>query len=597
MTPFGEGFLQHGQFTAVFILITTSIALTPLSASALGPPVAPDIAQLAQDLSPKGLTNPTGPAAVPAPSPGTNVPGNPASAVVPHLDGLVFVPSPDKVTKSRIAATGVVLEGVTVPDEPAFRDLVNPYLGRPLKFGDLNRMKEAIVAFYRDHDRPIIDVQLPPQDATNGVVQLVLLEGRVGQVNVKGNEWFSTGSYRDALRLQPGDPIRNSTLQSDLDWINQNPFREATVVFSPGATTGDTDITIQAKDRFPLRVYASYDDSGTALTGFDRYSAGFNWGNVFGLGQQLNYQFSTSSDARSFLGNSASYVIPLPWRDTLTFAGDYVDTHGVVPPFTAEAGNFWDITARYAIQLPRLADYRQQITAGFDFKHNRNALQFGGIPVSNTPSDVDQFVVGYKGDEKDGFGRTSLNLQLFGSPGGLMGDNDDAHFAAVRTFSRSEYVYGNLVVQRLTQLPADFSFVLRGTGQLASTNLQPSEELGFGGYDSIRGYDEREVNSDNGIILTAELRSPTVSLGEAFGVPQLKDQLQFLVFFDYGAAYDERLIPGEPPVRHLASVGPGFVYTIDPYLKVVFDYGFQLHRTGFDNDHGSRGEVSVVVSY
>lgn len=45
------------------------------------------------------------------------------------------------------------------------------------------------------------------------------------------------------------------------------------------------------------------------------------------------------------------------------------------------------------------------------------------------------------------------------------------------------------------------AFEARFRGQLASTNLLPSEQMGLGGYNSVRGYLERQVNVDNGLIV------------------------------------------------------------------------------------------------
>jgi hemolysin activation/secretion protein len=86
-------------------------------------------------------------------------------------------------------------------------------------------------------------------------------------------------------------------------------------------------------------------------------------------------------------------------------------------------------------------------------------------------------------------------------------------------------------------------------------------------------------------------------LGELFGSQVVKDQLQFLGFWDYGAAHDHALLAGEPSEIPLSSLGFGVRYSINTYLSLRYDYGFQLLSTGFDNDHGSRSDLGIVVSY
>jgi hemolysin activation/secretion protein len=528
-----------------------------------------------------------------------------SEVLLPKLKGLVFVAKPEDVVKKGIQASGLIIRDVPVPDEGDFEDLADPYIGTKLTRGDLNGLIRKIILYYRAHDRPVVDVIVPEQDIATGTVQLIVLEGHVAKVTTTGNRWFSSEEIRDGITLQPGDEIRASRLKDDLDWLNSNPFHTTDVIYHPGEKMGATDLELQTQDRFPARFYGGYEDSGNAATGFDRYEAGLNWGDAFhlGLGQQLNYQYTTSGDGDSLRAHAGSYVIPLPWRNTLTFFGSYTDTKGSVPPLIGITGRSYQISGRYSIPLPTLTcqdlglRYKESVAAGFDYKYNKNALEFGGLPAGGTLYDVDQFVVSYDGALTDPYGQTTLDDQLYLSPGRWGGNNNDTAFNASHTLATSHYVYDTLALERLTRLPGDWSLILRGTLQFSDANLAPSEQLGFGGYDTIRGYDEREVNADEGYIFTTELRTPTISIGELCGHPEVRDQLQFLGFWDYGAASNHRLLPGEASETPLSSVGAGVRYTINTYVSVRFDYGFQLLRTGFDNDHGSRSDLGIVVSY
>jgi hemolysin activation/secretion protein len=93
------------------------------------------------------------------------------------------------------------------------------------------------------------------------------------------------------------------------------------------------------------------------------------------------------------------------------------------------------------------------------------------------------------------------------------------------------------------------------------------------------------------------VRTPTVSFGDLFHCAAFKDQLQFLGFWDYGASHDHSLLAGEPDEIALSGIGGGIRYSINTYVTLRFDYGFQLLRTGLDNDHGHRSDIGVVVSY
>jgi hemolysin activation/secretion protein len=559
----------------------------------------------AQDFSREG-PKPVPPVAAPGNAVNGNAPvklPDDAQVLLKDLKGVVFVPAPGAVKTGGVRARGVVLRGVKAPAPQKFTACVQPYLGHALTRGKLNALIADVISFYRKHDRPIVDVIVPQQEITNGVVQLVVLEGRVGSVTVAGNRWFSSQELRSDVRLKKGGTISARQLQSDIDWMNANPFHTSDAVYHPGKSIGETDIVLQTKDRFPIRVYTGYEDSGNAPTGFDRYEAGLNWGDAFhlGLGQQLNYQYTTSGDGQSLRAHAGSYVIPLPWRHTLTFFGSYADTKGEIPPLLNLKGRSYQISGRYAMPLPTLTvsalTLKETFSLGFDYKYNNNSLEFGGAGAGSTLVDIDQFVFAYDGSVSDPYGQTTLNDSLYESPGNWGGNNNDTAFNASHAGASSGYVYDTISLQRVTRLPENFSLILRGTLQFSDSNLTPSEQLGYGGYDTVRGYDEREVNADEGYIFTTELRTPPVSFGEIFGCPEWQDQLQFLAFWDSGSAHNHTPLPGETDEIGLSSVGGGVRYTINSYASVRFDYGFQLVHTGFDNDQGSRSDLGVMISY
>jgi hemolysin activation/secretion protein len=545
------------------------------------------------------------PAATPAVAPNgaSPQPVDDNQVLLPKLKAVVFVPSPRDVVAGGTKASGVELRNVDVPAPKKFEAKVQTYIGRPLTHGKLNALINDVIAFYRGHDHPIVDVIVPQQEITNGVVQLVLLEGRVGTVTVAGNRWFSSKELAGNVRLKSGGAISSRQLQSDIDWLNQNPFHTSDVVYHPGKSVGETDIVLQTSDRFPVRFYGGYEDSGNAPTGYDRYEIGFNWGDAFdlGLGQQLNYQYTTSADGHSLRAHAGSWVIPLPWRHTLTFFGSYADSDGIIPPYLNIIGHSYQISGRYGIPLPTLAcgpvTLKESFSFGPDYKYNDNSLEFGGAGAGTTLVDVDQVAFVYDGALTDPYGQTSMDETLYYSPGNWGGHNNDQAFDSSHPGASSSYVYDTFTLQRVNKLPEDFSLLLRGTLQFSNGNLTPSEQIGFGGYDSVRGYDEREVNADEGYLFTAELRTPPLSLGNIFGWSAFQDQLQFLAFWDTGSAQNYHLLPGEVSEIGLSSVGGGVRYTINTYVSVRFDYGFQLTNTRFDSDQGSRSDLGVVISY
>ncbi|PTY01039.1 hypothetical protein DB346_15665 [Verrucomicrobia bacterium LW23] len=521
----------------------------------------------------------------------------------PPIAGLVLVGSPKAVKAGGVPkAKGVQISGlgsIDAAQQEKLRRELEPFLGKPLNVPRLRVVTNTIIRFFRSQNLPVTDASLPPQEVKGNAVQILVLEGRLGTVKAEGNKWFNSKSLENQVRLQKGNYIRGDTLEQDLNWLNSNPFREVEPTISRGTEFGETDLILKTKDRFPVRFYAGFEDTGTDMTGDERYITGFNWGNAFCLDHQLNYQFTTSGDFTLLNAHSASYLAPLPWRHKVLLFGTYAESGAdPVDPTLDIRGVTWQVGGRYIIPLPAVRNLQHEVQLGFDFKQTNNDLDFGGNDVFDTTIDVTEFVFTYNGVYTDPWGATSLSANVLVSPGNLTDNSNNVQYNETRAGAEAEFAYAKFNLARNQRLPWNFSFIANATWQVASGNLVQIEQLGLGGYNTVRGYDEREANGDEGWILNLELRTPPISPLRLAGVTSVKDQLQFLAFMDMGGVSNVALLPGEDPHIDERSAGVGVRYTINPYLSFRFDYGWQMIDTHLQTRHpDGRGHFGLVVSY
>lgn len=514
--------------------------------------------------------------------------------LLPVLRGLSFVTSQAEFRRDGVAVDGLrVSEGEALLATPEFGALVTPYLGQPLSQRTLNRLTREVVLYFRQRGRPVVDVLVPEQNISGGSVQILVVQGRLGEVRVEGNKWFTAEQIAVAVRAPQGEIIEGAPLLEDLTWINQNPFRQVDLVYMRASQPGETDVVLRVRDRHPLRFYVGYEDTGNALTGYDRLLAGLNWGNAFGHDQQLNYQVSGSPDFKKLIAHSASYIAPLTkLRHTFTVFGSYAESQPELAGglFTLE-GRSWQLSGRYRLPLTARGGWTSDLTTGVDFKRSNNNLAFGGMQVFAEETDVVQAVAALAARRTDKRGTTTGELTLALSPGGLTDGNHTGAYQAARAGAQPDYVYARLELERIAKLSAGFFWRSRVTAQLASANLLGSEQLGLGGAAALRGYEEREANGDDGFVLVNELHGPPLHLTAG-------DHLDPLVFVDYGLVAPHDRLPGEPSRLTLASVGLGFRYNLRGNLNLRADYGWQLKDSGVsDGRRNSRGHLSVVLSY
>jgi hemolysin activation/secretion protein len=519
-----------------------------------------------------------------------------------HIKGLLLVSKEKKQQHSSVH--GIQIEDLSIPGgEKELKRILAPLaLGQPLSPELLSQIKRAIIQYYRKHGRPVVTVTIPEQEIVDGVIEIVVIEAKLGKIVCKGNRWFSDSLIRDYLDIEPGDAISHDTLLTDVTWMNRNPFRRTDVLFTPGETFGTTNIELITKDRFPLRLYAGGDNTGNDATGNERWFFGFNWANAFFCDHQLTYQYTANSNFNDYVAHTVNYTAPLPWRHILILFGGYSQVHPDLT-FKHESlgifkshGHSAQASLRY--QMPWGKLYRRSLkefVVGFDFKNTNNNLEFIGdstIPIITKTVNITQFVAGFNWGKETKKHKFSFSSEVFISPGKMVPHQRVSDFENLRPGAKPPYIYGKIALGDLYKIPWNFTLSGLIRAQISSQNLLPSEQYGLGGFNTVRGYNERILNVDDAFIGNIEIRFPTMHLRK-----KLRDELILLAFMDYAVGRNHKEIEEEKENEFLWSVGPGLRYCINPYLSVRLDWGFQLHKIDFEDPHMSKFHFGFLLSY
>ncbi|WP_267929301.1 ShlB/FhaC/HecB family hemolysin secretion/activation protein [Paraburkholderia sp. ZP32-5] len=520
-----------------------------------------------------------------------------ARIAVDRLAGLVFEPAGASMPSSPTPAAPIIARGLPVLDD-AFLQSFATGLGKPLTFGRLAEIRRAVVAHYRAAGKPLVDVYVPEQDVSSGVVHIAIAEFRLGRVHASGNTHFSNSLLEREMPLEPGAPIPQASVSKGLAVLNANPYRRVDAVFTPGDAAGTTDVVLQTEDRLPLRVSAGYDNQGVPDLGRDRFFAGVGYGNLFGLDQQIAYQFTASNDFFSgnpdiegrpnrarFTAHALNYTAPLPWLDSIELFGVYAQSTPRLPDAYGQTGISAQLSFRYDLRLPTITDTAQLIQIGYDFKRSNNDLEFGGSQVFNSNTHIHQFVLAYDISKPTEAGTAHAAATLVASPGGLDGSNQDAAFNAARQGATARYIYMQLTASRATALGAGFTLIANGTFQWTPNTLLPSEEMGLGGESSVRGYEPYVTQGDRGWNIQTEVRTPAIPLGASNAA------VQPFVFFDAGRLWNTIDQPAENNPGLLAGVGAGVRFQWSRFVDLRCTYGAPLRPA---TPNGSKAPIVLL---
>lgn len=515
------------------------------------------------------------------------------------LKGVLVLDNASKVKESNLAQIeGIKFDGITNPE---LADELTSYLSDlPMTADGANELCKAIAAHYRAEENLRVAVTVAGQDASTGVMQVVVTPEKLGTVNVRENRYTEAADLKKWVRLSTADAINEKTLAQDVGWMNTNPYRTVNVSYKPTAQNGVTDIDLVVADKKSWKVSSGVDNTGTDPIGPLRIFAGFTTNDFIFTDHTLNFQTTVADHFKEYQSYTLQYTAALPWRNTVRVFGSYSATSPERTDFPQKHRQSYQASARYAIPQWFAANpWLDQLTveAGFDFKGTNTNILFedDAAPVDKRLAYIGQFAGNITMLRNQGSNKLTAGIDLIGSPAQMLPHQTEADFNNLRAGSTPRYLYSRFLVAMDQKLPYAFKVTAQGRGQFTLSNLIPSEQFALGGYSTVRGYAERVVNGDNAFCGNLEIKSPEFRVAGLW-FPAFNDSLSFLGFVDGGYAWFNEEVKDTPIDQALLGVGPGVRYSVSSYFTSRLDVGFPLLDVAKDSGN-PRLHFNAILSY
>lgn len=502
------------------------------------------------------------------------------------------------------------VKGNTLLDAVQVENLLAPFKGKDRSYADIQRALEALEGAYRNAGYSAVHVVTPEQEVTGGIITFEVIEAKIGKVVLGGNEHYDQDNIRNALpALVEGATPSARELSSNIRLANENPTRQVEVVLAVGEAENTVDARVNVKDESPHKFFLTLDNTGNQNTGMYRTGIGYQHNNLFNRDHAATFNYSTSpSHANSVSQISASYRLPIySLGDSLDLIAAYSDTDAgttstVAGPLTF-SGKGQVYSARYNHYLPRQGDYTSKIVAGLDHRAYLNNCSLGAFgpagcgaaafdvtvhPVSLTyngtltkPTHVFDYAA-------------TLVRNIPGGSGGSAADFNNVRPSPIGgAGAKADYTILRLNGSLSGVLPENWQYRLAANAQYTADALVSGESFGLVGANTVRGFLEREVSSDKGYVLNAELYTPELisSLGMQNG------SFRLLGFIDHASG---EVVPlaGEAATRTTAgSIGVGFRFAYSKNLVAKFDWARVTQGAGNRVAGSNRGHISLIVSW
>jgi hemolysin activation/secretion protein len=538
-----------------------------------------------------------------APTPGVPVPAGPAALRDDTDDGL------------RIRVSGFRIEGEDLVFPPAqLLALLAPAQGQVLSLAELRTVVGRITALYRAQGYFLARAVLPPQDVTDGLVAVRVLEGRLDGAPLIRRPDTGPAQHLDVgvaqrildAALTPGRALRLSELERGLQLLADLPGVSAGGNLEPGRAPDSTRLIVDLQEQPRLHAQGSADNHGSRYTDSDRLGAQLTLDNPAGQGDQLALQL-TASPTGDYRYAWLSYAV-LASASGLRLAGQVSELNYRVGQELSAldargSAGVIGVSARHPVLRSRVANLFAH--AALDLKRLRNEA----LGSRTSDKRVDLLTLGITADRSDrsgpgGFSWAELSL----SAGTLDLSANAASLAQDQgpQGPRTQGSFGklNLAATRVQRVGPRLTLAAQVQGQLATRNLDSSEKFLLGGPNGVRAYPGGEAAGDSGVRASVEAR------WLAGGDPQW-GQLQLSAFADAGRIRQWQdsagLLLTTPNSYTLSGAGVGASLTLPRGIELRAAWAHKLGRnpgrstgTGFDADgraRDGRAWLSLTISY
>jgi hemolysin activation/secretion protein len=432
---------------------------------------------------------------------------------------------------------------------------------RGITLGQIETVANTITQFYRERGFVLAKAYIPKQEVRDGVVNLTVLLGTLGDVQVHNNTLYKTKMLASAFDGMMGKPVTSSAIEERLFLINDYPGIFVEGYFEPGYQVGDTRLNVNVKEEKRFNWNLRVDDHGTDETGLYRLYGDVQWNNPLGLADKLKVGVLSASQPSNTNYWQASYDMKLFGPQTrLRF--ETSDNQFLVDQSLAQGTSLklhgdvalTSVTGTYIHRRSRIG------SSSFDLKYEDilSKLKLGEIPLDDKLKNLS---LAYNFDALQETRRLFHQGQLKVTSGKYVYGADIGQQEKYLIYSVN---YSLLDFRKIPFFNADTRLVYRTELQYAGINLSSVLRYSLSGPTRARAYTPGFFTADDAAYLGIDwiFNSPGFLNFNVTRAINVRDLMKPFLFVDYAYGVQRTLVDGESDVTaQLFDAGAGLKFS------------------------------------
>lgn len=468
----------------------------------------------------------------------------------------------DNVVESTVYVTAIKFEGNVVFSDEELNKIIASDLKQELTLDQLKMIAKKVESKYHTAGYEIVKVILPQQDfEDNQAVKILILEGKLGKVNVVGNKHFSGKFLTQSLTASDivfGQAFTLDNLENTLTKINRQSGSTVKSVLKPGADIGYTDIDLVINEEKKVNTLLEVNNYGSKSTGEYRVIPYIDVSNLTGRGDKLSLTGMHTLDGKGSYFANIAYVTPI--NSTGSKASAYVS-----------AGN---VKVGEQLAILEIQGDNQALGLGFQHDFIKSANEFYQFETWFEGYDIEQTILGETiskdkvrklkiGGNFETLAANSRSLyamhlhQGLGSAFG--GSTIGSMFDDPLNFTKVTFDW-----TRLQRVSPRINLIPRVSAQYSFDELLSGEQISLGGYGSVVGHAPSAHSGDSGYVMNLEGR---------YLISETSDKYQFSTRLDFGQVFKKKAAIGQNKNEDLAGASMGFLVNPNKHISLRIDYG------------------------
>lgn len=375
----------------------------------------------------------------------------------------------------------------------------------PITFDDLTLLTNAISQYYRERGW-LVRAVVPKQDITAGVVRIQLIEAKLGGISIDNrSKRVSNARVEEWIyaRIPRSADLSLDQLDFALLTLNDLPDISVTSSLQSGSKPGDTILVLTVDDKPLFNGQVSVDNYGDANSGKIRTSVLANANGPLGIGDQLS-AYGMYSEGNSY--GRLSFTAPVGSSGLRMGVNGSTMAYRVLnQSFQSLYANGIANTGGVEASMPLIRSRPKNLVTTFNWNYSdfKNWTIAGVNQDQTYTTSVAQ--IGLNGNLLDDILGGGINTGLLNVSGGDVSRNINGpystYYGVAGSFAKARYGF-----TRLQSVTEEVMAYVSISGQVASKNMDSSEQLYLGGPMNVRAYGSGQGSATQGNLTTFELR-------------------------------------------------------------------------------------------